>query len=468
MSRYPENATVLRMHPQQARALQTPATEVLYGGAAGGGKSHLMRVSLIRWCVGIPGLQGFLFRRIYGDLVQNHIEGPTGFPVLLGKLIQQGKAAIVREEIRFANGSKIYLRHCQHEKDVTRYQGAEIHFLAIDEATHWTEKMYRFLRGRCRLGGLNIDPAFKPLFPRVLASANPGGLGHHWVKKTWVDHGPMDIHRAPAKEGGMLRQYIPARIQDNPSLLRNDPDYVNRLEGLGDEVLVRAMKEGDWDVVAGAMFGGVWSRARHVCQPFPIPESWEIWRGADDGFAAPASAHWFTENPDTGTIYVIAEVYKAGMQPHEYAERVLAMDKGVRLVDPYGRTYANREPLWGLMDSAAFTNPAVGQRIPSRAEQMNALGCRWKPVEKGPNSRVQRAQNMHRVLAPNPRDPRGGPGLIFFSTCVDAIRTIPALGRDPHNIEDVNSEEEDHAYDSVTYGLQRKAKQRAIAKVRGF
>src|SRR3970282_1042106 len=133
---------------------------------------------------------------------------------------------IVEDEIRFANGSKIYLCHCKDEKHRFNYQGAEIHLLLIDELTHFTETVYRFLRSRVRAVGLNAPGEVAALFPRIHCGATPGNIGHLWVKRMFVDFaGPMDVIRTPDAEGGMLRQFIPARLEDNPSMAVGDPLY---------------------------------------------------------------------------------------------------------------------------------------------------------------------------------------------------------------------------------------------------
>src|SRR3712207_5511325 len=157
----------IELHPKQAKALQTPANEVLYGGAAGGGKSHLIRIAAILWCSQISGLQVYLFRRIRDDLVKNHMEGPKGFRALLAGWVLCGFAVIVEDEIRFWNGAKIYLCHCKDEKDIYKYQGSEIHVLLIDELTHFTEAMYCFLRNRVRMVGLAVPAPYQGQFPQI-------------------------------------------------------------------------------------------------------------------------------------------------------------------------------------------------------------------------------------------------------------------------------------------------------------
>ena len=452
--------------PKQALALESEATEQFFGGAAGGGKSHLLRIAGIRWCLQIPGLQVFLFRRLYADLKANHMEGAAGFPALLGPWVEKRLCHIIQGEIQFYNGSKIYLRHCLNENSLLKYQGAEIHLLLFDELTHFTEAMYRYLRGRCRVIGVKIPAHFQHLFPRILSAANPGGVGHGWVKKTFVDPGEMIIHKASAQEGGRLRQFIPSRVVDNPALMLSDPTYLDRLEGLGDRNLVRAMKEGDWDVVAGAMFGDVWRRFNdqgvpwHVIPGFDIPAGWDLWRGADDGYAAPAACYWFTQDPDTKTIYVIDELYRAGMLPEAFAEEVKKRDRAIVCRAPTGELYENPTILRGMIDAAAFANTgqqdSKGERVLARGDAMNRLGCNWTPVDKGPGSRIQRVQDLHRLLAPNPMDVRGRPGIQFFARCTEAIRTIPTIPRDKKNIEDIDTDAEDHPFDGVTYGTKWK------------
>lgn len=455
---------MLSLHPQQWKAYNTRANEILYGGAAGGGKSHLLRVAAILFCSQIPGLQCYLFRRLYPDLIGNHMEGPTGFPMLLADAVNNGFARITASQIIFANGSKIYLRHCQYEKNVYSYAGREIHLLLIDELTHWSESMYRFLRGRCRLGGFKLPPQFEGMFPRIICGTNPGQIGHHWVKRSFVEpFGPeegvfLNPWKTPIDEGAMVRRFIPARIADNPTLLENDPTYTEKLHGLGDPLLVRAMLSGDWDIVPGAMFGDVWrkeynGRPWHVVKPFPIPMGWEVWRGADDGFGSPAACYWITRNPDHGRFIVLRELYKAGMTPAEFADLVRDGDQRIEF-EGGGRVIHNTHSLTGIMDSAAFSH--TGASLKSRGEQMNDMGTQWKPCEKWPGSRIQRIQDFHRLLRVNPRDIDRLPAIQFFHTCANAIRTIPTLPRDPQDAEDVMDNAEDHAFDAVSYGLQKK------------
>lgn len=451
----------LELQPAQGRAFMSRATEQLYGGAAGGGKSYLMRAAFIAWAKMIPGLQLGLFRRTHRDLIANHMEGPNSFPVMLAPLVETGEVRIVKNDVLFSNGSKISLCHCHLERHRFNYQGQEFHVLGIDEATHFTDTIYRFLRGRVRMTGLELPDHLKPLFPRILLGANPGGVGHLWVKRTFITPAaPMEIHEVSEEEGGMRRQFVPAKLADNFALMKSDPNYRTRLLGLGDPILIRAMLEGDWNIVAGAQFGDVWRYEEHTCAPFAIPMEWPIWRGADDGFAAHAAVLWFTENPETKTIYVIDELYKAGMRPEVMALRVKDRDKRIQLIREDGTEIANPTALSGILDAAAFGD--VGQQTDiTRGKAMNQLGLKWKPCAKWPGSRIAGCQHVHRMLGPNPKDinpanKKARPKLRFFLTCLNAIETIPALPRDPNNPEDVDTDAEDHLYDALRYGLQYK------------
>src|ERR1700692_123225 len=148
----------LELHPRQSAAFLSPATEILYGGGAGGGTAHLIRGAAITWCVEIPGLQVLIVRRLSDDLIKNHCTGVTGFPSLLNEWVEAGHVKIRTQpySIEFWNGSKISLGHVQYEKDVSKYQGIEAGVIFFDELTHFSESIYRFLRSRCRLGATKV------------------------------------------------------------------------------------------------------------------------------------------------------------------------------------------------------------------------------------------------------------------------------------------------------------------------
>lgn len=454
----------IALHEKQKVAFNSEASEILYGGAAGGGKSHLMRMAAITWCAEVPGLQVYLFRRIRDDLVKNHMEGPSGFREFLAGWVECGFVKIVEGEIRFWNGSRIYLCHCKDEKDRFKYQGAEIHVLLIDELTHFTDKIYRFLRNRVRMVGVTIPEKYKGRFPRIISGANPGGVGHQFVKTTFIDNSvPLAVVTTADSEGGMRRQYIPARLEDNPSMTEHDPDYEKRLAGLGSESLVKAMRWGDWNVVEGAFFDN-FDVKRHVLRPFEIPREWLRFRAGDWGSAAPFSFGWYAV---AGDIYVTpcGAVIPRGamikyrewygikkdqqgnpipnvglkMTAEEVGNGVVARDFGDKI------TYS-------VLDPATFSTNGG----PSIAETMLSEGAVFRRAD---NSRVSSRGSMGGWDQMRNRlrgDGDGNPMLFFFDTCTHSLRTIPSLQHDESRPEDLDTTAEDHAADETRYACMSR------------
>jgi hypothetical protein len=460
-------------HPKQMVAFESLATEILYGGAAGGGKSFLMRLAAIIWCSAIPGLQVYLFRRVYDDLIKNHMEGPAGFRSMLAGWVLCGFVKIVENEIRFWNGSKIYLCHCQHEKDRFKYQGAEIHVLLIDELTHFTDKIYRFLRNRVRMVGIEVPAQYAGRFPRIICGANPGGVGHQFVKATFIDGvQPLKVYQAPPSEGGMLRQFIPARLEDNPSMNDNDPGYENRLAGLGSASLVRAMRYGDWDIVEGAFFDN-FQKARHVIRPFTIPEHWLRFRAGDWGSAKPFSFGWYavaSEHFIAGPKVLIPRGalvrYREWYGVATDSEGRFVPDVGLKMnAEVVGAGVRERDQgnaiSYGVLDPAAFTadgGPSIQERM-----MRGTNGTNGATFRRADNARVAHRGAMggwDQVRARLDGDEDGRPMLFFFETCVHAIRTIPALQHDEDRPEDLNTNMEDHAADEVRYACMSRPYQR--------
>lgn len=459
----------LDLHPKQELALKSRATEIFYGGAAGGGKSHLMRVAAILWCASIPGLQVYLFRRVMDDLFKNHMEGPKGFRGMLDPWVRNKFVEIVGEEIRFWNGSKIFLCHCKDDKDVYKYFGAEIHVLLIDELTHFTDAIYRLLRSRVRMVGIDLPPQFKGCFPRILASSNPGNIGHHFVKRTFIDGAiPYEIRQMPQKEGGMKRQFIRATLEDNPSMAEDDPTYGDKLHGLGSAALVQAIRFGDWDVIEGAFFDN-FDRKKHVVRPQTLPDHWIRFMSGDPGSAYPFCYGWYAVASDEtvfrnefgekvtlprGGLVKYREWYgcKEGQTNKGLKWDATRVAKGLVAIEPKLEKIAYR-----VLDPAAFKED--GGRSYAQRMTMATPPDHRMIFRKADNTRVPQQGRMggwDEVRNRLEGDDDFNPMLIFFETCVDTIRTLPALMHDKTKPEDVDTDGEDHAGDETRYACNSR------------
>jgi hypothetical protein len=403
------------------------------------------------------------------------MSGVSGFPSLLAEWVDSGHVKInySKRHITFWNGAKIQLGSVQYEKDVAKYQGAEIGLLLCDELTHFSESIYRFLRGRLRLGATEIPEKYKGLFPRIICGSNPGSIGHNWVKAAFVDPAPpMEIVQQSDEEGGLRRQYINARLDDNPTLMQNDPGYEKRLAGLGRPELIKAMRDGDWNVVAGGMFDDLWSPQHHVIRPFTVPAAWRVDRGFDWGTSKPFAVLYFAESDGStvtlgdgtertfprGSVFIISEYYGWNGKPNQGSrmtnaeiarnvrERDLAMG---RIVHP------------GPADNAIYDVREGTSIADDMARAPNYI--RWTKSDKSPGSRVNGWEVIRKLL----KQAIDGelPGLYVFDTCRHTIRTLPTLPRHASIDGDLDSESEDHIVDVIRYRVSKKTK---VMQVQGL
>lgn len=463
----------LSLHPKQSLAFQSEATEILFGGAAGGGKSHFLRVLALALSCAVPGLQVYLLRRKYPDLIANHMTGPTGFPAMLSDWISCGRARInYSDNDIFIGNSCVHLRHCQHEKDKYNFQGPEIHVLLIDEATHFEESMVRYIRSRLRIPeSLEVPDEYQDKLPRAVYGTNPGGIGHAWVKRWFIDGAkPLEVRDMPNAEGGLRRQFIPSLLEDNPSL--DTEEYEGKLEGLGNTELVKAMRHGLWDIEAGGMFSDVWSRDVHVLPPFDIPAGWSVYRSFDWGSAKPFAVPWIAEsngedvklpNGETRsypkkTKFLIAEYYGWNGNPNEGCKMVSSeIAREIRRQEKILQETICKAH--SIRPGPADTNIFEVRDGRSIADEMATAGVSWTKANKGPGSRRNGWEIMRRMFRAGLKQPMEEPGFFIFETCHHAIRTLPDLPRSDRDPEDVDTDSEDHMADAVRYGLampQRK------------
>lgn len=435
----------------QTEFLAAGEREVLYGGAAGGGKSYGMLADPLRYC-GYGDFRAILFRRTNDalrELIQKSKElYPRAYP---------GATWSKQESTwTFPSGAQIWLTYLDRDDDVVRYQGQAFQWIGFDELSQWpTPYPWDYMRSRLRSTNPNI-----PLYMR--ASANPGGAGGWWVRKMFIDGAQwgepfpafdldsgrtLTYPKTHPKHGEPLfyRRFIPAKLQDNPYLFE-DGQYESNLLSLP-EAQRRQLLEGDWDVVEGAAFPE-FRRSIHTCDPFEIPRGWQRFRAADWGYSSPACVLWFAVDWD-GNLYVYRELYVKGVTADAFADLVLDAEMG-------------EDIRYGLLDGSAWSKR--GELGPAIAETMIRRGCRWTPADRSPGSRINGKLEIHRRLALNPTgqiDEETGeeikkPGLIIFNNCVNLIRTLPILPLDKNKTEDVDTDSEDHAYDALRYGVNSR------------
>lgn len=422
---------------KQAMYHMSTADELLYGGAAGGGKSAATVTEAGKLCLMHPGIKCYLFRRTYPELEQSLItEAYKRFSGI-------GKYFGSKHEWEFPNGSKMIFGHCQYPKDRFKYQGVEIHALFIDELTHFSMEIYDYLKTRVR-AEKNLN--FKP---RTRCTSNPGGVGHAWVKAKFVDLEPYKLNKIEilsatlGKTKVIRRQYIPARVMDNPYLTE---DYIFELEQKP-EKLRRALLDGNWDAFEGQVFFE-WTddperytdrKHTHVISPFEIPKEWPRYRSYDHGYAKPFSVLWWTVDQD-GRAYLYREWYGAD-DPNVGAKlSVRDIARGIKEREANdGRVIGYADPaIWGTQ---------TGESI---ADMMAMEGVYWNP---GDNDRLGGKMQFHNRLAWDESD---RPMMYVFSHCREFIRCIPALVYSETRVEDVDTEGEDHCYDAARYFLMTR------------
>ena len=459
------NRTVWEAQQRQFAFMQRGEDEVLYGGAAGGGKSDALVIEALRQ-VGIPHYKGLILRKTFPQLSELVEKSQRYYPQAFPKARYNEQ----KHTWTFPSGAKIIFGSLQHEKDRFNYQGKAYDFIAFDELTHFTFEEYIYLKSRNRPNGPGTRVYMRN-------TANPGGVGHGWVKERFITAGePLQtiwekavvVHPDGHQEKQWLsRTFVPSTVFDNKILLQNDPQYLARLASLPEKEK-NALLYGDWDTYEGQFFedfriepdmraanaaGDNSSREElkrqrrwvHVIDPFEIPKTWKIYRSFDWGYNKPFSVGWWAVDFD-GVVYRILELYGCTDTPNE----------GIKWIPPHlfeEIARIEREHRWlkgkqinGIADPAIW-NAETGVSI---AETATKYGVYF---QKGDHERLPGWMQVHYRLA---FDENGFPMMYVFNNCKAFIRTMPILQYDEHKPEDLDTTGEDHVADEVRYFLMSR------------
>ena len=445
----------------QTLLFQCPVQDILYGGARGGGKSagaigHFWNhANLYK-----QHARGVLFRKTYPEL-EDIMKKARDMYENVASWNDSKKV------MTFNNGATLRFRFLEKDIHADKYQGHEYSWICFEEVGNFpspipVDKLNACLR--------SAAPGIRKTF---LLTANPGGPGHSWIKARYIDPSlPLVAHRVTQEimfkgEKKVLewdRMFIPASVYDNKILLENDPEYiVNIVKAAGgQEWLLKAWLEGDWNIVAGGMFDDLWRPDKHILPIFQVPKQWPVYRSFDWGSSKPFSVGWWTiadggfckvgddyRTFANGTLIRIDEWYGWNGTPNiglrmlesEFIEGL--KEKEQVIMSKYGiKTILN-----GPADSAIFT---VQDGL-SIADKHEMKGISWNCAKKGPGSRVHAWQEVRQLLANALEDPMEDRGMFVTESCLQFIRTVPPLQRDVKNLDDINTDSEDHIIDETGY-----------------
>jgi len=427
----------------QTHFLSASEREVLYGGAAGGGKSYAMLADPLHG-LNDPNFSGLLVRHTTEELRELIQKSQELYP----RAVPGIKWSERKSQWISPRGGRLWMSYLDKDMDVTRYQGQAFNWIGFDELTQWpTPYAWDYMRSRLRSAFSNDLGLY------MRATTNPGGNGHSWVKKMFVDPAPHgqpfwatnietgETIKYPAghsRAGSPLfkRRLIPASLFDNPYLSETG-DYEAMLLSLPEHQR-KQLLEGNWDVNEGAAFPE-WDRSIHVVEPFKIPASWTKFRACDYGYGSYTGVVWLAVTP-TEQLVVYREMYCSKVTATDLADMILdieAEDGTIR---------------YGVLDSSLWHKR--GDTGPSLAEQMIAKGCRWRPSDRSRGSRVAGKNELHRRLQVD--EFTNEPRLVFFNTCTNIISQLPSIPLDKRNPEDVDTNAEDHLYDALRYGVMTR------------
>jgi hypothetical protein len=440
--------------PRQADFLSRPEYECLYGGAAGGGKSDALLMEALRQVDNCDYI-ALILRKTYPQLSELIDRSTKLYKMAYPKARYNASA----HRWTFPSGAQIYFGSMQHTKDRINYQGKRYDFIAFDELTHFTWEEYSYMFSRNRPSQSPKGTKNTRVYMR--ATTNPGGIGHGWVKERFITVAPpmtkvieefdITLPDGTVEKKSRDRIFVPATIFDNQKLLNNDPNYLASLAMLPSADR-DALLYGSWDSFDGQVFrewknnpshyqDHMWT---HVVEPFEVPAHWKIMRCFDWGYTRPYACYWMAVSPEKHK-YIIRELYGCNGQPNRGTEEHhVEVARQIREIEDTDPNLKGRK-IFGVADPAIFEE----SRGTSIANDM-AKAPNYIVFQKGDHSRVPGKMQVHYHLAFNEE---GYPLMQVFETCKHLIRTLPNLTYDEKDVEDINSDLEDHAYDAIRYGL---------------
>ncbi len=395
---------------KQKRFIDAKESEVLFGGAAGGGKSYGQMVDALLFALRYPGSKQLVLRRTFSELEKSLIR--TSLMLFPREIYTFNSSSHTG---RFKNGSVIDFGYCAAENDVYQYQSAEYDVIRFDELTHFTESQYVYLISRVR--GANSFPK------QIKSSTNPGGVGHSWVKSRFID--PARAAHSFCGEDGLKRIFIPSLLDDNKFLREGDPEYKTRLLALPEREK-KALLYGDWNIFEGQYFSE-FSHAKHVTEPFEIPRGWRRYRTVDYGLDRLVCL-WIAVSPERH-VYVYRELCASDMP-------ISASAKAICERTPQSEDiYATLAPpdLWSRSQETGRTKASI----------FSEFGVNFT---KTSNDRETGWLAVKELLCDT-----GSSVFKIFSTCTELIRCLPALIIDKLRPTDCSTEPHEitHAPDAL-------------------
>ena len=419
--------------------------EVLYGGAAGGGKSDAIIVEALRQ-VDNPNYRALILRKTYPQCRELIIKSLRIYQSAYPDAEYNGS----EHYWKFPSGAKIYFGSMPNQLSYLSYQGLSYSYIAFDELTHFTLEEYEYMISRNRADG-------EGLRVYIRATANPGGIGHGWVKERFITSSPPNVpytvkSEVVDKNGKKItlerqRIFIPSSVFDNEALLANDPGYLANLAMLPDSQK-KALLYGDWDSYEGQVFtefknnpDGYESKLNtHVIKPFKIPRTWRRYRTFDFGYSRPFAVQWWAIDYD-GRAYLYRQLYGGTNTPNQglrWEPRQIA--RKIREIEDELEAGNN---ITGIADPSIWDESRGKDGTVIRMFEEEGVF-----FEKGKNDRLSGKMQCHYRFA---FDDEGRPMAYVFNNCRAFLRTIPALIYDTINVEDVNTACEDHDYDAMRY-----------------